>query len=324
MSNSISPLREEDVTNALMKIVKGETKTIYFVQGHGEKKIDDNDRTGYSNAKAASEKENYVVKTVNLVEQGKVPDDASLLVMAGPTTEPFPNEMEQIEGFLNKGGSVLILLDPPPAPSLAEFMKKWDINVGNNFVVDASGVGRLFGAGPTIPLVTNYSRHKITENFKVMTFFPFVRSVAPMNPPVNGINAETLLSSNERSWGETNLKSNEAAFDEKTDLKGPVSLATVATKDLGENKKARLIVYGTSNFAANSAFGLQGNGNLFLNTVSWLAQDENFISIRPKNPEDRRLTMTEAQGRLVSYVMLLLLPVGVLVAGISVWAKRRR
>lgn len=318
------PLREEDVTNALMKIVKGETKTIYFVQGHGEKKIDDNDRNGYSNAKAASEKENYVVKTVNLVEQGKVPDDASLLVMAGPTTEPFPNEMEQIEGFLNKGGSVLILLDPPPAPSLAEFMKKWDINVGNNFVVDASGVGRLFGAGPTIPLVTNYSRHKITENFKVMTFFPFVRSVTPMNPPVNGINAETLLSSNERSWGETNLKSNEAAFDEKTDLKGPVSLATVATKDLGENKKARLIVYGTSNFAANSAFGLQGNGNLFLNTVSWLAQDENFISIRPKNPEDRRLTMTEAQGRLVSYVMLLLLPVGVLVAGISVWAKRRR
>ncbi|HYR45125.1 MAG TPA: hypothetical protein VER98_18985, partial [Terriglobia bacterium] len=120
------------------------------------------------------------------------------------------------------------------------------------------------------------------------------------------------------------LKSNEAAFDEKTDLKGPVSLATVATKDLGENKKARLIVYGTSNFAANSAFGLQGNGNLFLNTVSWLAQDENFISIRPKNPEDRRLTMTEAQGRLVSYVMLLLLPVGVLVTGISVWAKRRR
>ena len=318
------PLREEDVTNALMKIVKGETKTIYFVQGHGEKKIDDNDRNGYSNAKGALEKENYVVKTVNLVEQGKVPDDASLLVMAGPTTEPFPNEMEQIDSFLNKGGSALILLDPPPAPSLGEFMKKWDINVGNNFVVDASGVGRLFGAGPTIPLVTNYSRHKITENFKVMTFFPFVRSVTPVNPPVNGINPETLLSSNERSWGETNLKSNEAAFDEKTDLKGPVSLATVATKDLGENKKARLIVYGTSNFAANSAFGLQGNGNLFLNTVSWLAQDENFISIRPKNPEDRRLTMTEAQGRLVSYVMLLLLPVGVLVTGISVWAKRRR
>ena len=225
---------------------------------------------------------------------------------------------------MNNGGSALILLDPPPAAGLTDFLKKWSIDVGNNFVVDASGVGRLFGAGPSIPLVTSYGHHKITDHFNVMTFFPLVRSVGPANPPVTGVNAEQLLASNDRSWGETNLKSNEASFDEKADLKGPVPLATVATKDAGENKKARLIVYGDSDFASNSTFGLQGNGNLFLNTVSWLAQDENFISIRPKSPEDRRLTMTESQGRLVSYVMLLLLPAGVLVAGISVWMKRRK
>ena len=87
-------LREEDITNALMKIVKGEKKTIYFTQGHGEKKIDDTERTGYSIAKTGLEKENYVVKTVNLVQEGKVPDDASVVVMAGPTSEPFPNELD--------------------------------------------------------------------------------------------------------------------------------------------------------------------------------------------------------------------------------------
>jgi len=318
------PLREEDITNALMKIVKGEKKTIYFMQGHGEKNIEDSERNGYSNAKGGLEKEGYVVKAVNLVQEAKVPDDTAVLVMAGPTSQPFQNEMDQIDGFLDKGGSVLILLDPPPAPSLSEFMKKWSIDVGNNFVVDASGVGRLFGAGPTIPLVTRYSRHKITENFKVMTFFPFVRSVTPVDPPINGVTVEKLLESNERSWGETNLKSNEATFDEKTDLKGPVSLAAVATKPQGENKKSRLIVYGNSAFAANGTYGLQGNGNLFLNTVSWLAQDENFISIRPKNPDDRRITMTEAQGRFVNYVLVLLLPVGIIGAGIRVWVRRRK
>src|SRR5262249_251716 len=149
-------------------------------------------------------------------------------------------------------------------------------------------------------------------------------SVSPAKPPVPGIMAEQLLASNERSWAESDMKSNQASFDEKTDIKGPVSLAVAATKDLNENKKARLVVFGDSDFAANSGFGLQGNGNLFLNTISWLAQDESFISIRPKNPEDRRLTMTESQGRLWSFVMLLFLPVGVLVAGVSVWMKRRR
>lgn len=319
------PVREEDITNALLKIVKGEKKTIYFVQGHGEKSPDETEKNGYSNAKAGLEKENYVVKAVNLVQENKVPDDASVLAVVGPTSELFPNELDLIDGFLNKGGSAAVFLDPPPAASMSDLMKKWGIDVGNNFVVDASGVGRLFGAGPSIPLVTNYSRHKITERFNVMTFFPLVRSVAPAKPAPAGINVETLFSSNERSWGETDMKSNEVKFDEsKGDIKGPVSLAVVATKDAGEGKKGRLIVVGDSDFASNQTFGLQGNGNLFLNTISWLAQDENFISIRPKNPEDRRLTMTEAQGRLVSYVMLLFLPVGVLVAGVSVWMKRRK
>src|SRR5262245_46990145 len=317
-------LREEDITNAMMKIVKGEKKTIYFVQGHGEKSIDDTEKNGYTKAKAGLEKDNYTMKTLNLVQENKVPDDASVLVMDGPTSEPFPNELELVDGFLNKGGSVAIFLDPPPAASLSEFMKKWSIDVGNNIVVDASGVGRLFGAGPSIPLVTKYSRHKITERFNVMTFFPLVRSVTAPKEHGRGTQVSMRFESNERSWGETDTKSNQVSFDEKKDLKGPVSLAVVATKDLPENKKVRLVVFGDSDFASNSAFGLQGNGNLFLNTVSWLAQDESFISIRTKNPEDRRLTLTEAQGRLVSYVTLLFLPVGVLAAGVSVWMKRRK
>lgn len=318
------PLREEDITNALMKIVKGEKKTIYFVEGHGEKNIDDAERTGYSAAKQALEKESYVVKKVNLVTEGKVPADASVLVVAGPVSEPFPNELDLIDAYLKGGGSALIMVDPPPNAALSDLLKKWSINPGNNFVLDASGVGRLFGAGPQIPLVSNYSNHKITERFKVMTFFPLARSVQPVTPPADGVNVETLLSSSERSWGETNMKSAEASFDEKVDLKGPVSLAVVATKDQGENKKSRMVVYGDSDFAANGFFGLQGNGNLFTNTVSWLAQDESFISIRPKNPEDRRLTMTEAQGRMVYYVSVVFLPLSILVAGVSVWMKRRR
>src|SRR6058998_2105165 len=133
------PLREEDITNALMKIVKGEKKTVYFTEGHGEKKLDDMERTGYSGAKGKLETENYTVKTVNLVMEGKVPDDASVLIVAGPTSEPFPNELDFIDAYLNKGGSALIMVDPSPGASLSDFLKKWSIDVGNNIVLDASG-----------------------------------------------------------------------------------------------------------------------------------------------------------------------------------------
>jgi ABC-type uncharacterized transport system involved in gliding motility auxiliary subunit len=321
------PLREEDVTNALIKVVKGEKKTIYFTEGHGEKSIDDAERTGYAQAKMELEKENDVVKKINLAMEGKVPDDASLVVMAGPTTEPFSNETEALDAYLQKGGSALILLDPPPGASLSEFLKKWSVEVGNNVVLDASGVGRLIGMGPAAPLVTpnGYGAHKITERMsRVMTFFPLVRSISPAATPAEGLTVEKLLNTNERSWGETNMKSGEATFDEKTDIKGPLSLAVVVSKNIGENKKARLSVFGDSDFASNAYYTQVGNGNLFLNTVNWLSGDESFISIRPKNPEDRRLTLSEAQGRLVSHVMLLFLPAGVLLTGVSVWMKRRK
>ena len=120
------------------------------------------------------------------------------------------------------------------------------------------------------------------------------------------------------------MKSNSVGFDEKVDVKGPVPIATVVTKDASEGKKARMIVFGDSDFAINANFSNQGNGNLFINTVKWLARDENLISIKTKDPTDRPLTMTESGGRTVGIIAVILFPGAALVAGMFVWAKRRR
>jgi ABC-type uncharacterized transport system involved in gliding motility auxiliary subunit len=170
----------------------------------------------------------------------------------------------------------------------------------------------------------SYPDHKIVQRFNVMTFFPLARSVAPATPPVAGLSVQPLIESADRSWGETDMKSNEVGFDEKVDLKGPVPIATVVTKDISEGKKARLIVFGDSDFAINANFSNQGNGNLFLNTVKWLAGDESFISIKTKNPTDRPITMTETGGRTVSFLTQLAFPAASLIAGILVWVRRRR
>lgn len=315
---------EEDVTNALIKLVKGEKKTIYFVSGHGEKALDGTDREGYQVANGVLGKDGYVVKALNLAQDLKIPPDASVVVMAGPKTEPFPQEADVLSAYLDAGGSVLLMLDPPPSASMKNFAEKWSITVGNNRVIDASGMGQLLGKGPDSPLVTAYGNHKIVEKFNVMTFFPLSRSIQPMKPPVTGLTVEPLIQSSANSWGESDLTSNKVSFEEKTDVRGPITIAAVVTKDAPEGKKTRLIVFGDSDFAMNANFGNQGNGNLFANTVKWLARDENFISIKTKSPSDRGLTMTETGSRTVQFIVMLLFPGSVLVAGIFVWAKRRK
>jgi ABC-type uncharacterized transport system involved in gliding motility auxiliary subunit len=317
------PPTEEDITNALMKLVKGEEKTVYFVEGHGEKGIESGERTGLQVADGALTKDGYKVKAFNLVREEKIPADASVVVMAGPATEPFPEEMDKVDAYLNAGGSVLLMLDPAAA-SLKDFTKKWGVVVGDNRVIDATGMGQLLRKGPDTPLVMSYGKHQILDRFNLMTFFPVARSVTPASPPVSGLTVEPLLETAGQSWAESDLKSNDVEFNEKVDVKGPIPIATVVTKDAAEGKKARLIVFGDSDFAINVNFSNQGNGNLFINTIKWLARDENLISIKAKDPTDRPLTLTESGGRTIAIVLMALFPGAILIAGVLVWAKRRK
>jgi ABC-type uncharacterized transport system involved in gliding motility auxiliary subunit len=324
-------VQEEDLTNAIIKVGRSDAKKIYFVQGHGEKDPSDTERPGYSEAKKAMEGQGYKVETVNIASTGKVPDDAKVLIEAGPTTEPFPQELQLINDFLKKGGvGFFLLVDPKPAPSFESFLKDWGIKVDNDLVLDVSGVGRLMGAGPSIPLVASYESHKITDRFKAMTFFPLTRSIGPENTIPAGTTVETLFKSNVNSWGETNLDSKEASYDPAKDLKGPLSLAVAATKEIKPASdsapalKSRMAVTGTSGFPVNAYFPLQGNGNLFLNMVSWLAQDEDMISIRPKAPEDRRIVLSQSQMSMLRLFTVFVLPGIALIVGVAVVMNRRR
>jgi len=321
---------EQDLTNSIIKSLRTEVSTIYFVQGHGEKDPDDMEQRGYSETKRALEEQGYVVESLNLATAGQVPDDAKGLVMAGPEKEPFPQELEFINDYLGKGGGVLILVDTDPSPSLESYLKDWGVQVDNNIVLDVSGVGQLMGAGPQIPLVDTYESHAITDRFEFMTFFPLTRSIRPLESPPESITVESLFKSNPNSWGETDLDSPEARLDDGIDLEGPLSLAVAVTKEIQPSTdetpavNARMVVAGTSNFPRNDYFGAQGNGDLMLNMVSWLAQDDDLISIRPKDPEDRRIVLSQSQSSMIRWLALFILPGIALAVGIVVILNRRR
>jgi len=323
-------VQEQDLTNGIIKVTRTEAKKIYFLQGHEEKDPFDGESMGYSEASKALEDQGYEIDTRNLATEGPVPADATVIIMAGPTTEPFPKELEVINDFLNKGGGgLLLLVDPSPAPSFSSFLKDWGVQVDDNLVVDISPMGQIIGKGPGVPIVAEYETHAVTDRFNVMTFFPYTRSIQPLEDVPDGLTVETLFKSNPSSWGET-IIDQEVEYNPETDLEGPLSLAVALSKEIKPPSdeepgiRSRMVVAGTSNFPINAYFPQQGNGNLFLNMVSWLAQDEDLISIRPKPQDDRRILLTQSQLSMIRLITIVILPGIALVVGIAVVVNRRR
>ncbi|MGA7915222.1 MAG: Gldg family protein [Candidatus Acidiferrales bacterium] len=316
---------EQDVTGAILKATSDKVKTVCFVTGHGEKAPGDDGQDGYSQADAGLKKENYATKTVNLITEASVPADCSVLVIAGPKQSYYPQETAEIGKYLDGGGEALIMEDPATDPKLDDIYNSWNIAVGSNVVVDASGMGRLFGGGPIIPLVADFGLSPITKGFQgSVTFFPLARTVAIADKSKSIPQAVELLKTSERSFTIPGLKPGEKkiSYDPKTDTLGPLSLGVAANRKVGD-KDARLVVIGNSQFAANPAIGQVRNADLFFNTIDWLTQDEALISIRPKAPTNRRVTLTEGQSTALRWLDLALLPGLVFFSGIFIWWKRR-
>lgn len=314
---------EQSILNAIIKVTRDSLKKVCFVEGHGEKKLSStNEGDGYGVVDKMLKDENYETKTINLVSSTDVPSDCDVLVLAGPKQSLFPQEASAIGKYLEKGGKAMLLIDPDTDPKLDDVLRAWGIQLGNNTVVDVSGVGRLFGLGPGTPLARTYGSHPITKDFEgTMTFFYMSRSVESI--PGSGASTTDLMKTSEESWAETELKGgNEVRFDEGKDKKGPITLGVASTRSEGD-KEGRLVVIGDSDFATNQFVGVQRNGDLFMNSINWLSQDEDLISIRPKNPSDRRVSMTEADQNQLFWIALVLMPVATIGSGVYIWWKRR-
>ena len=337
---------EQDITNGIIKVVTGQQKKVYFTQGHGERDTGSSERDGYNAIAAALGRENYGVDKLVLAQAGAVPDDASVLIVAGPKTDFFPNEVDALKKYLDKQGKLLLELDPPdkadaPQPTnLIALAHDYGIDVGNNVVVDVSGMGRLIGTDASVPVAASYPSHAITKNgsFNFLTAFPMARSVAPVSGGVNGRTAQSFVETSPRSWAESDIKglltSGQVSLDEsKGDKKGPVAIGSaVSVAAAASDPKApadapkpetRLVVMGDSDFAANAGLGIQGNRDLFMNIVGWLSQQENLISIRPKEPDDRRVTLTATQQANINWLSIVIIPGCIFASGVYTWLRRR-
>jgi ABC-type uncharacterized transport system involved in gliding motility auxiliary subunit len=343
---------EQDMTNALIKAVQGKEKTLYFVQGHGERDTAGSDRrTGYSGIAQALQIDNFKVEKLGLLQQKSIPAEATAVVIAGPQVDYTPEETAMLREYLQKGGRALFMLDPPTRPdaapltNLIALLHDWGIDAGNDIVVDVSGRSDE----PSVPVaMPPYPSHPIVDRFGLFTVYPIARSMTPVSGGVNGHTAQPIIETSPRSWAETDIKAllttgrlaSDAAKGDKT---GPISLGAAvsapapeapppakpenqveaAKEEEPKKPEIRIVAIGDSDFASNGFLGAVGSRDLFMNVANWLAGQENMIAIRPREAQDRRLSMTAEQQRFMMLLTIFVIPGAILMAGVWTWWQRR-
>ena len=326
----VTELNEKEITNALLKVTRSRSEVVYFTAGHGEKGVGQGE-TDFGIIAGRLREIDYVVQdSLLLARAGSVPEDCAVLVIAGPQTPFLAPELEAVRQYLRHGGSVVAFLDPLHESGLEGVLSEWGVGVGDDFVIDTSGIGSLFGLDFTTPVSVTYGDHPITQKHQgIMTFYQLVRSVS-YDSNVGGTEGSELITTSSDGWAESDLSVLSAGGKRTVrldpgDRQGPISLGVAVTgSGKSDGADARLVVFGDSDFASNFHFNQQGNGDLALNAMSWLAEDESLISIRPREAGFNPIALTDSQSDWIFWLGVILYPTLVALAGILVVSSKGR
>jgi ABC-type uncharacterized transport system involved in gliding motility auxiliary subunit len=327
----VNNVSEEEVTAAMVRLMNQDSPKIYFLTGHGEKNTDDSGDESYSKVKSTLESKNYQVASLNLLSTNKIPEDARVIIVAGPKKPVSQGEVDLLSSYLDGGGSLIVMEEPTPVTDfgdspdpLADYLKStWGIELGNNIVVDNSSQNAF------LAIADSYANQSITDKLKGMVSFYWTARSVQVTGEMADVDRQELVKTSAQSWAETDLEAlknqdqqAQITADPKVDLMGPVSLAAMAENTA---KKQRLVVFGDSDFANNTFFSQYGNGDLFINTVDWAAFQETLINLTPKETVNRVIVSPSKYTLgLILLGSIFVLPGSVIVTGIVVWIQRRR
>lgn len=340
-TEKVITIDERGVTGAIIRVVTGEQRKMYFVQGHGEKDPTDTEDGGYADVVQYLTADNIAVEPLPLAQKPEIPADATVVAIAGPTADYLDQEIGALRKYLSGGGRLLMMLDPvvgeqeQPTPKLVDLAREWGADFGNNVVLDLTGRAQ---SPMVVVAAPPYPAHAITERYRYLTVFPLARSVRGTTPPPDGRTVEPFAQTSEAGWAETDIaalrtgKGELAMNADKGDISGPVQLAiAVSTPAPPENPtegapptppQSRMVFIGDSDFPSNAVAGNGGNADLFVNTVNWLTAQEDLIGIRARQPGDSRLSITQTEARGV-VIFAAAVPLLVFGAGILAWRRRR-
>ncbi len=350
----VSPVNENNLTNALLKLVRGGNRKLYFTQGHNERSLENSDRQGIAGIEGLLQDEGYQVETVKLFETGEVPDDAVGLIVVQPKTPFLQPEIDALRDYANNAGKLMFLIDPEADSGLDQFLKEeFGVVLQNNYIVDNNPLMQMFGGSAIAPTIAEVGDHPIVNqmgNQVPALPFPMAQSIALETEGLD-VEGSPLFKTSNRSFGETNIeqmKQQGTVQKDENDLSGPLNLAVAVSKpvvlnatgetsetdemlegdesdesnveQLEEEPEARVIVFGDSDFINNQ--NIRSSMDIFLNCVNWLSKQEDLISIRPKDTSGQPVMITQPQGNFVFYTSLFIIPLLMAIFGTVIIAIR--
>ena len=311
-------LLESQLTNAIANLKRDRNYYIYFLQGHGEPALDQVEG-GFTQAITELQDRGYIIAPLNLATSPNIPNNADLIAIAKPLQNLLTQEITALQNYLNNSGNLLLMLLPNNDAGLATFLSSYGIKLDNRLIIDLSSQEAIAQLGYGVSLITNYGEHSITQNFgNGLAIFPESRPVEIITK--ENITSVPFVISSENTWAESNLAEPEITFNEQEDIPGPLNIAIALTTAAN----SKMVVFGNGIFATNGWFQQQLNGDIFLNAVDWLTGEEGqILSIRPREPTDRRINLSPFQAGIISWLAIRIMPLlGFAIAGIIWWRRR--
>lgn len=331
----IAQLKEQALTNTLQRLLRQGQRKILFTSGHGERKPNGQANFDWGSFSEKLKNKGIITAELKLNETPKIPD-ASAIVIASPQTDFLPGEVTLLIDYIKQGGNLLWVQDPGKSlHGLQALANLFGVKFQPGTIVDPT-TQLLNVKDPSFALITSYPQTTITRDFQYMTIFPRASGIST-DENNDEWQSQPFLQTVARSWSETGPLKGVVKYDAAKDIAGPLTIGLSLTRKHNEKENnasdkntvakrniQRIVILGDGDFVSNTYLGNQGNLPLGNNIINWLSNDDNFISIPSTTSPDTQINISEITGAIIALVFLVLLPLGLLVSGISIWLKRRK
>lgn len=315
----LTMLNEQSLTSALLRLAHTKANLVMYVDGHGERKLEGPANHDLGEFGKRLKQNGFNLSPLSLTLVQDVPQNASMLVITQPQLNMMPGEMDKLLRYIANGGNLLWLVDAEPLHGLERLAEELGVMLTPGIVIDPAAVE--MGAPANWALGAGYPPHPVTQNFNLITVFPFARAIAPEEG--RDWQYDPLVEVAPRGWLSTYLPQAKPRFDANRDVPGPVNIALALQRSVNDREQ-RIIVVGSGSFLANAYSGNGGNLDLGINMVNWLANEEKLITLQPRAVKDGAINLSRAQLTLIGGGLLFALPLLLVLAGGLLWWRRRR